>query len=137
MRTITHIAVHCTATQPSATIEAIQNYWKNTLGWQKPGYHYLIKSDGQVVQLLDIASPSNGVAGWNSRIINVSYIGGIDAQGAPKDTRTPAQKDALSLLLLQLKKQFPNAIIQGHRDFPNVRKACPSFNAKAEYSNLR
>ena len=27
-------------------------------------------------------------------------------------------------------------IIQGHRDFPNVNKACPCFDAKAEYRNL-
>jgi N-acetylmuramoyl-L-alanine amidase len=31
---------------------------------------------------------------------------------------------------------FPNAIIQGHKDFPNVAKACPSFDAKAEYKNI-
>lgn len=136
MRTITHIAVHCTATQPTATIEAIQNYWRKTLGWQRPGYHYIIKADGQVVQLLDIATPSNGVAGWNSRIVNVCYIGGIDTKGVPKDTRTAAQVDALLKILQQLKKQFPNAQIQGHRDFPNVSKACPSFDAKREYSLL-
>ena len=39
-------------------------------------------------------------------------------------------------LLKKLKKQFPKAIIQGHRDFPDVKKACPSFNAKEEYKHL-
>jgi len=42
----------------------------------------------------------------------------------------------LTDLLTKLKKEFPKAIIQGHRDFPNVKKACPSFNAKEEYKNL-
>jgi N-acetylmuramoyl-L-alanine amidase len=26
---------------------------------------------------------------------------------------------------------YPNAVVQGHRDFPKVTKACPSFDAKA------
>lgn len=56
--------------------------------------------------------------------------------GAPKDTRTPEQKKSLLKLLKELKKLYPNAEILGHRDFPNVKKACPSFDAKEEYKNL-
>ena len=78
----------------------------------------------------------NGVKGFNSVSINISYIGGVDAQNKPIDNRTEAQKKALLDLLKKLKKQFPKAIIQGHRDFPGVKKACPSFNAKEEYKNL-
>ena len=137
MRTINFIAVHCTATPQNATIEAIKNYWKTVMKWKQVGYHYIIKADGEVVQLLDIATPSNGVAGWNSQIINVCYIGGVDAQGKPKDTRTDAQKKSLLEILTKLKRQFPNAVIQGHRNFPNVQKACPSFDAKTEYADIK
>lgn len=137
MRKINYIVVHCTATQPTATIEAIKNYWKKTLKWKQVGYHYIIKADGEIVQLLDLATPSNGVANWNSQIINVCYIGGIDKVGLPKDTRTEAQKKSLVELITKLKKMFPTAVIQGHRDFPKVAKACPSFDAKREYSNIK
>lgn len=136
MRAIKYIAVHCTATQPDATVSAIQNYWKKHLGWKNPGYHFIVKADGEIVQLLPIEQVSNGVAGFNTQIINISYIGGVDAKGNPKDTRTDAQKSSLLLKLKELKKQFPNAKIQGHRDFPNVKKACPSFDAKTEYQSL-
>ena len=136
MRKINYIAVHCSATQPNASVEAIKRYWREQLKWRNPGYHFIIKADGEIVQLQDIAYSSNGVAGWNSQIINVCYIGGIDKQGKPKDTRTDAQKKSLLEILTKLKKQFPNAKIQGHRDFPNVKKACPSFDAKTEYSKL-
>lgn len=128
--------MHCTATQPTATVSSIQNYWKNVKGWSSPGYHFIIKADGEIVQLLSIDKVSNGVQGWNSQIINVCYIGGVDSQGKPKDTRTPAQKESLLKKLKELKKQFPNALIQGHKDFPKVAKACPSFNAKTEYQSL-
>ena len=137
MRTIKYIAIHCTATPQSATIDSIRNYWKNVLKWKQPGYHYIVKPDGSVVNLLDIDKISNGVKGYNHETINTSYIGGIDeASGNPKDTRTDAQKVAIKNLLIQLRAKFPHAIIQGHRDFPNVKKACPSFDAKKEYSGV-
>ena len=137
MRTINYIAVHCTATQPDTKIESIQNYWRKNLGWKSPGYHFMVKANGEIVQLLPIEEVSNGVGGWNSQIINISYIGGIDKEGKPKDTRTAAQKEALLSKLQELKKLFPKAKIQGHRDFPKVKKACPSFDAKAEYKTLK
>ena len=137
MRTIKYIAIHCTATPQSATIDSIRNYWKNVLKWKQPGYHYIVKPDGSVVNLLDIDKISNGVKGYNHETINISYIGGIDeGNGTPKDTRTDAQKVAIKNLLIQLRAKFPHAIIQGHRDFPNVKKACPSFDAKKEYSGI-
>ena len=136
MRDINYLVVHCTATQPDAKIESIQNYWRKNLGWKSPGYHYTIKADGEIVPLLSIDKVSNGVAGYNSQIINISYIGGIDKTGKPKDTRTEEQKSSILKLLKDLKKRFPSAKIQGHRDFPKVAKACPSFDAKKEYSVL-
>ncbi len=134
MRNINYIAIHCTATQPETSIASIQNYWKNNLGWKNPGYHYIIDRFGNVVNLLPIELVSNGVQGYNSQTINISYVGGIDKNGKPKDTRTEAQKQSILKLLKELRIKFPKAKIQGHRDFPNVKKACPSFDAKKEYS---
>jgi N-acetylmuramoyl-L-alanine amidase len=136
MRTIKYIAVHCTATAQTATVENIQKYWQEHLGWTMPGYHFIIKPNGEIAHLLDIEKVSNGVKGFNSETINISYIGGVDAKNIPKDTRTDAQKVTLLKLLKELKIKFPKAIIQGHRDFPNVKKACSSFDAKSEYKNI-
>ncbi len=137
MRTIKYIAVHCTATTQKTSISAIQSYWKNQLGWKMPGYHFIVLPDGTVVQLLPIEEVSNGVKGFNSVLINIAYLGGVDAKNNPLDNRTPQQKATLLELLKKYKKQFPKAIIQGHRDFPNVKKACPSFDAKKEYQSLK
>ena len=136
MREINYLIVHCTATQPDAKIESIQNYWRKNLGWKSPGYHYVIKADGEIVPLLSIDKVSNGVAGYNSQIINISYIGGIDKTGKPKDTRTEEQKASILKLLKDLKKRFPSVKIQGHRDFPKVAKACPSFDVKQWLNEL-
>jgi N-acetylmuramoyl-L-alanine amidase len=137
MRRIDHIVIHCTATAKTAKVEAIQAYWKRVRGWDKPGYHVIIKADGEAVRLLDDAIPSNGVAGQNSRIINICYIGGIDVgTGKAKDTRTPEQTATMIRLLKEYKVKFPNATILGHRDFPNVAKACPSFDVRTWINSI-
>lgn len=147
MRTIKYIAVHCTASYQSMTIEGLKQEFKRK-GWVNPGYHYVVSPDGKITQLLDEDKVSNGVKGFNSVSINVAYIGGIDTNGKPTDNRTTAQKASLRSLLKMLHKKYPAAVIQGHRDFspdlnkdgkitPNEwMKACPCFNAKEEYANL-
>lgn len=133
MRDIKYIAIHCTATPQSATVESIKRYWRENLKWKSPGYHYLIEPNGNVNQLQHLDQIANGVAGYNSVSIHISYIGGVDSKNKPLDNRTPQQKQAILNILEELKKKYPKAIIQGHKDFPGVKKACPSFDAKTEY----
>lgn len=137
MRPIHYIVLHCTATSQKATVESIQRYWKENLGWESPGYHYLIKPDGTAVNLLSIEHPSNGVKGYNKYSIHISYIGGIDAKGKALDNRTPAQLATMEKLVRQFKAQFPGAKILGHRDFPGVAKSCPSFDVKSWVASLK
>ena len=136
MRDIKYIVIHCTASQPNTKKEAILSYWKNTLKWKTVGYHRLIDANGVIHELAKFEQITNGVKGFNSESIHFSYIGGIDESGRPKDTRTLKQKESLLYLVKQAKKQFPNAIVQGHKDFKGVAKACPSFEAKNEYKAI-
>lgn len=144
MRTIKYIAVHCTAgNQRNKAADVVAFHTrpkaKGGLGWSRPGYHYIIEADGTIVNTWPVDSLSNGVAGFNSVTVNVCWVGGVDTSTkalTPIDNRTPAQKAALRSLLAKLKAKFPDAIIQGHRDFPKVNKLCPCFDAKAEYADL-
>jgi N-acetylmuramoyl-L-alanine amidase len=137
-RKIKYIAIHCTASQPTATVAAIQRYWKDHLGWKAAGYHLLIETNGTVHRLTDFNAIANGVRGFNQESIHISYIGGITKQGKPIDNRTDAQKKAILLCINEVIEwsDNKNLIIQGHRDFPNQNKACPCFDAKAEYRGL-
>lgn len=137
MRQINYIVIHCTATGQSATIESIQKYWSENLGWKSPGYHYIIDQFGTVTNLLPIEQISNGVAGYNHCTINVAYIGGVDRKMKAVDNRTMAQKDSMAKLVRGLKLQFPNAAVVGHRDFPNVKKDCPCFDASKWYNTIK
>lgn len=147
MRAIKYIAVHCTAGSQHTTIKELQQEFKRK-GWKNPGYHYVVAADGTITQLLDEDKVSNGVKGYNSVLINVAYIGGIDAEGKFIDNRTDAQKASLTKLLRVLRQKYPTSTIQGHRDFSPDRnrngriepsehiKACPCFDAKAEYQSI-
>lgn len=137
-RAIKYIAIHCTATQPSATVAAIQRYWRDSLGWKSSGYHLLIEPNGTINRLLDFNQVANGVKGFNSVSVHISYIGGINKEGKPIDNRTDAQKKAILLCINEVIKWSNNKclIIQGHRDFPNQNKSCPCFDAKAEYREI-
>lgn len=141
MRKIDYIVIHCTATPHTTKIESIKNYWKKNLKWKNVGYHYIIEANGNIVKLADIENPTNGVAGYNTKSIHISYIGGVDKQGKAVDNRTDAQKKSLIDIIKKVRNEvvlqqrtFP--IIQGHTDFPGVSKACPCFDAKEEYKDI-
>lgn len=145
MRQIKYIAVHCSAgnqRNKAADIVAYHTRPKaqGGLGWSKPGYHFIIQADGTIVNTWPVEQSSNGVGPrFNPVTINVCWIGGVDTSTkalTPIDNRTHEQKFALRSLLKTLKSQFPDAEIKGHRDFPDVKKACPCFDATKEFSDL-
>jgi N-acetylmuramoyl-L-alanine amidase len=128
VREIRFIVLHCTASPQRQTVAEIQRYWRDVMKWRRPGYHRIIEANGNVVSLEDYATPTNGVAGQNSHSIHICYIGGIDAKGQPSDNRTIAQRSSMLNLVKEARQLFPKAKICGHRDFPGVKKACPSFD---------
>jgi len=131
MREIKYIVIHCTDTLPTAEIEAIQKYWKEKLKWNAPGYHYIIKQDGEVVQLLDENKISNGVLGYNKYCINVCYIGGKTKEGKHQDTRSKAQRHSMFDTIIELIERYPLAKIKGHGEFPNQGgRTCPNFDVR-------
>lgn len=134
-RNIKFIVVHCTATPTNTTLESIKKYWKEQRGWDTPGYHYFIKRDGSIIQLLDEKKNSNGVYAHNSACINIAYLGGIDKEGKPLDNRSDAQKHAMFDKIVELTERYPKAEVLGHRDFPNVSKACPCFDVREWLKN--
>ena len=134
MRSIDKIIVHCSATREGqhVTVQQIRQ-WHQQRNFADIGYHYVIYLDGTVHKGRPIEKPGAHCKGHNAHSIGICYVGGLDRQGKPKDTRTAAQKAALRSLLKELKKQYPKATIHGHCEFAN--KACPCFNC-SEYRDI-
>ncbi len=127
IRKIKYIAIHCTAGSRQATVDDLWAEFRRK-GWKNPGYHYVVTADGKIHQLLDTEKVSNGVKGYNNGTVNIAYTGGVDGDLKATDNRTEAQKASMAKLVRMLHGRFPSAVIQGHRDFPGVSKACPCFD---------
>lgn len=128
-----YLVVHCSATTDKMDIGAADiDKWHRAQGWACIGYHYVIRRNGLVETGRDESVVGAHVQGHNENSIGICMVGGVDANDVNKaiNNFTPAQFAALKQLLLQLRKKYPKAVIQGHRDFPNVHKACPSFDVK-------
>ena len=135
-RSISEIIVHCSATPEGKDypIDTIRQ-WHKERGFSDIGYHYVVHLDGRVEDGRDVNIAGAHCSGHNSRSIGICYIGGMTADNkSPKDTRTNAQRIALKKTLCALRMMYPKAKICGHRDF--AAKACPSFDATAEYKNI-
>ena len=126
--------MHCSATKEGKafTVADIDRCHR-ARGFKGIGYHYVIYLDGSVHTGRPLEQVGAHCTGHNANSIGICYIGGLDADGKPADTRTPAQKEAMVSLLNELMTFYPNATIHGHCEFAN--KACPCFDV-AEFDGM-
>ena len=138
MRIITLIIIHCSAVRPrqQSGVSEIDR-WHRQRGYRYGcGYHYVVRRNGSVETGRPLERLGAHCLKHNTHSIGVCYEGGLDMAGKPADTRTEAQKAGMRELLEQLHAQFPKAVIVGHNVF-NPMKACPCFDAAAEYADLQ
>lgn len=137
MRQIKYIIIHCSATKANKDFRAADiKKWHLERGFSDIGYNVVVDLDGTVEPGRSEEIPGAHCKGYNADSIGICYVGGLDKDGNPCDTRTDKQKAALAGLIAGYKSRFPNAKVMGHRDMPNVHKACPCFNAKEEYKDI-
>jgi len=105
--------------------------WHRALGWLCVGYHYVIRRNGAVEKGRDEGAVGAHEPSVNAVSVAVCLVGGVAADVKTAENNfTPEQMASLETLLRELRQRYPNAVILGHRDCPNVRKDCPSFDAK-------
>lgn len=144
MRKIDTLIIHCSATKCGADFSAADiDRWHRQRGFRKIGYHYVIRLDGTVEAGRPLEEVGAHCKGRNAHSIGICYIGGLDGQGHPADTRTDAQIRAMRELVLRLRSFYPVGEVIGHRDTsPDCNgngmiepreyiKACPCFDVGA------
>jgi N-acetylmuramoyl-L-alanine amidase len=136
-RAIKYIVIHCTATNPiyNFSVKDIAS-WHKLRGWNEVGYNYIIRLDGTIELGRHVHKIPAHVHRQNKNSIGIVYVGGINNNNNAADTRTLHQRIELEFLLQRLRILYPNAKILGHRDFPNIAKACPCFDAQSEYAHI-
>lgn len=149
-KNIKRIAIHCTATREGRdiSVDTIRT-WHKRQGWSDIGYHFVIGLDGQVERGRPEHVTGSHVRGFNTGSIGIVYVGGLDAQGKGKDTRTPAQKVAMADLVKALLKAYPGADVLGHRDHSPDKdgdgkieshewlKECPCFDVREWWASVK
>ena len=138
-----YLVIHCTATPEGREVSAADiKRWHTSpapsgRGWKQVGYTDLIHLDGTVERLVannedanvDPWEITNGATGYNSISRHIVYVGGCEAHTQkPKDTRTPAQREALKRYVLEFHRKHPTVKIVGHNELS--AKACPSFDVQ-------
>lgn len=136
LRAVDYLVVHCAATKASMDIGAADiKAWHRKQGWLDIGYHYVIRRSGAVETGRPEDRPGAHARGFNHVSIGICLAGGVGEDGkTPENNFTDAQFAALRQLLNDLIQRYPHAKIVGHRDLPNVNKACPSFDVKEWWS---
>ena len=148
------IVIHCTATRAGQDVHASDiDKWHKERGFACIGYNFVIDLDGTV----EVGRPLNrdgahcntaGLSGvaYNKHSVGICYVGGLDRNGNPADTRTPEQKKALAELVYRLMDEYPTIKeVIGHRDASPDKngdgkisknewiKQCPCFSVQDEF----
>lgn len=156
MNKIDSIIIHCSATRAGQDLTAKDiDRMHRARVFNQIGYNYVIRIDGTVEKGRSLAvdgahcnTKGFSESSYNKHSIGICYIGGLDANGKPTDTRTIAQKAALRELVAKLCKEYEIIEVLGHRDTsPDLDgsgevepkeyiKACPCFDVRSEFPNF-
>lgn len=129
---IKFLTIHCAATPEDRDVKAETISQWDHARFGQTSYHWVVELDGSKHETLPDTTLGAHVGGHNTGNIGVCYVGGMDKDNArPKDTRTEAQKKALREIVAAYKEKYPDLVVRGHRDWPGVAKACPSFDVKS------
>jgi N-acetyl-anhydromuramyl-L-alanine amidase AmpD len=111
------VVIHCTATRKGVeySVEDIRKMHKQR-GFRDIGYHFLIGLDGKIHKGRPIEQSGAHAKGYNTNSVGVSYVGGLDSNNKPSDTRTTAQIHSLRAIVEVLKVMFDVEKVVGHRD---------------------
>lgn len=125
---VKYLTIHCAATPEGRDVKATTVSDWDRAKFGQISYHWVVELNGNTVRTLPDDTKGAHVGKANTGNIGICYIGGCDKNMNAKDTRTVAQKAALRELVADYRKRYPGIIVRGHRDWPGVKKACPSFD---------
>ena len=130
---ITTIGWHYTAVlrKNRAFITNHEAYWRDTLGWDRGGYHFYIDADGNIYQNYDYERITWGVKDNNGYVVHISVEAGNggDYSQAQIDARDWLTRKIMGDLNIQAGK------VKGHWEIYN-NSSCPGYT-KAQMDAFR
>ena len=133
LASITTIGWHYTAVlrKNRAFITNHEAYWRDTLGWDRGGYHFYIDADGQIWQNYDYERITWGVKDNNGYVVHISVEAGNGGD------YSQAQIDARDWLTRKIMGDLniPASKVKGHWEIYN-NSSCPGYT-KAQMDAFR
>ena len=130
---ITTIGWHYTAVMRKnrAFITNHEAHWRDTLGWDRGGYHFYIDADGQIWQNYDYERITWGVKDNNGYVVHISVEAGNG------NDYSQAQIDAREWLTRKIMADLsiPASKVKGHWEIYN-NSSCPGYT-KAQMDEFR
>ncbi|MBI1308713.1 MAG: hypothetical protein GC129_02495 [Proteobacteria bacterium] len=119
MRVITKHIIHCSDSTHGDVAEIRR--WHIARGWHDIGYHFVIRTDGEIEvgRTLDVVGAH--CEGHNLDSVGTCLVG--------VDQFSAGQFAALKRVHAMLAGMFPGIAFYGHRDF-NPHKTCPNFEVR-------
>jgi N-acetylmuramoyl-L-alanine amidase len=117
------------------TFDDLWQWHRINNGWSGPGYHWLIRLDGTIQECRAERFQGAHASGHNGDSIGIAYVGGVDRDMQPLDTRTEMQTTALMYLTKDIIERYDldeTTAVWGHNEV--AAKACPSFDAKTVWA---
>jgi N-acetyl-anhydromuramoyl-L-alanine amidase len=101
-------------------------YFKEIEGL-KVSSHFLIRRDGELIQFVPVARRAwhAGASAWRGRSRCNDFSIGIELEGTEDEPFADAQYQALTALILQLRKSHPLRDVAAHSDVAPGRKTDP------------
>ena len=93
--------------------------WHKANGWSGIGYHFFIRKDGNIYEGRPVWAVGAHASGYNDRSVGFCVEGYFDEEYVMPD----AQKEAVKLVLLDLRKRYPKAQVKGHKEL--CATGCP------------
>ena len=133
LSSITTIGWHYTAVlrKNRAFITNHEAYWRDTLGWDRGGYHFYIDADGNIYQNYDYERITWGVKDNNGYVVHISVEAGNGGD------YSQAQIDARDWLTRKIMADVnvPASKVKGHNEIYN-NSSCPGYT-KAQMDAFR
>lgn len=108
-----------------------EEYWKNTLGWDRGGYHFYIDADANIWQNYDYERITWGVKDNNGYVVHICVEAGDGNDYSPEQV---AARDWLTRKIMA-DLNIPASKVKGHWEIYN-NTSCPGYT-KAQMDAFR
>jgi hypothetical protein len=115
------LVLHHSGTSTRQTVKQIHDYHKNTKKWAGIGYHFYIRTNGEIWSGRPLEYVGAHAFGFNNNSIGICFEGNFETE-----TMSDAQKEAGKWLVAYIKEKYAIKKVVGHRDL--MATACPGKN---------